>query len=511
MVWRADDPQGNEVRKVRYDLMRYAAGAGLDLGCGGEKVLPHFLGVDSGKDAGLYGATIRADVNVVTCERLPIFADRSFDTVFSSHLLEHIEDTDSALSEWWRLVKDGGHLVLYLPHADLYPNIGQPGANPDHKHDFRNADIVDAMARVASDWELIEDETRDQLREYSFLQVYRKNAALGTPAKALPARAAGKRAAVMRPGAYGDALWGASVAAGLKADGYHVTFYTGPHGEEVVRHDPNIDEIIVLPKGLEWPDEEWLLYYLWEARKYEKWVNLIGVAEGDLLPHPTEVSYYWRHDYRRQMMDRNYLEAIHDAAGLPHNFAQRFYPTEAERAWASEQRRVLFPGPLVVVAPTGSSPTKTWPHTQAFIDGLAKLGVYSVVLGDVRQPLRAPQGYGCVLGRDLSMRLAMTLALEADVVVGTETAILNAVAMESSPSKVVLLSHSSVENLTKHWVNTLSFAPGGLPCYPCHRLHHDFSFCTQDPETKFAACQSAVGADSVLEAIAPLLLKKAAA
>jgi hypothetical protein len=29
-------------------------------------------------------------------------------------------------------------------------------------------------------------------------------------------------------------------------------------------------------------------------------------------------------------------------------------------------------------------------------------------------------------------------------------------------------------------------------CYPCHRLHADWRGCRQDPDTKFAACQSAI-------------------
>jgi hypothetical protein len=71
--------------------------------------------------------------------------------------------------------------------------------------------------------------------------------------------------------------------------------------------------------------------------------------------------------------------------------------------------------------------------------------------------------------------------------------------------KVVLLSHSSPENLTKHWTNTMSVQPEAISCYPCHRLHVGFEFCTKDAETGFAACQAAVGAELVADAIAPTL------
>jgi ubiquinone/menaquinone biosynthesis C-methylase UbiE len=52
------------------------------------------------------------------------------DFVYSAHLLEHVQDFESALREWWRVIKPGGYLVLYLPHKKFYPNIGVPGSNP---------------------------------------------------------------------------------------------------------------------------------------------------------------------------------------------------------------------------------------------------------------------------------------------------------------------------------------------------------------------------------------------
>lgn len=88
----------------------------------------------------------------------------------------------------------------------------------------------------------------------------------------------------------------------------------------------------------------------------------------------------------------------------------------------------------------------------------------------------------------------------------------NAVAMEPM-LKLVLLSHSSPENLTKHWVNTASVEATGVPCHPCHRLHRDFTFCAQHPDTQFAACQSAMSAEAIAEAVLQYLAarEKAAA
>ncbi len=60
-----------------------------------------------------------------------------------------------------------------------------------------------------------------------------------------------------------------------------------------------------------------------------------------------------------------------------------------------------------------------------------------------------------------TIRESMALAEVSDVVVGAETGMLNSVAHRSMP-KIVLLSHSSANNLTKHWVNTAAIEPHKL-------------------------------------------------
>jgi len=43
-------------------------------------------------------------------------ADGSLDYVFSSHTLEHVDDVDAVLAEFYRVLRVGGILFLYLPH-----------------------------------------------------------------------------------------------------------------------------------------------------------------------------------------------------------------------------------------------------------------------------------------------------------------------------------------------------------------------------------------------------------
>lgn len=74
------------------------------------------------------------DANVISRFR-PI---NHYDSVHSSHCLEHMHDPAAALSEWWSLVKPGGYLVVVVPDEDLYEQGIWPSIfNRDHKATFR--------------------------------------------------------------------------------------------------------------------------------------------------------------------------------------------------------------------------------------------------------------------------------------------------------------------------------------------------------------------------------------
>jgi ADP-heptose:LPS heptosyltransferase len=515
MTWRIDGPQGHESAKVRFDLVPYMNGRVFDLVCGPDKIFPTAIGLDNRIDAKLFGIQIKPDVAVESCERMPFLTDGCADTVFSSHLLEHIQDYRGTLAEWWRLVKVGGHLILYLPHCDLYPRMGQRGANPDHKHDFHPDDITAAMSLAAMQdphgWEQCLDEVRSAENEYSFLQIYRKTEHPGTAlyhAAPKPAKTLG----LVRLGAYGDALWTASLLPYFKQQGYHITVYTQRQGETMLRHDPHIDRIICQPHGLfDFGDGKismWqTAYWLHEEKKYDRFINLIGAVERKLLPQMFDPDFYLPLEQRQRVMNRNYIEALHNWAGVPFQAKrakQKFYPTAEEVAWACAERAAID-GPLVLINPSGSSPPKWWPYVEQLAELLAAEGIYSMIVGDLRlNKFRCASKYTRVVGTEWPIRKLFALAALAEVVVGTESALVNAVAHEA-PLKIVLMSHSTHENLTRDWDNTIAIEPEGLHCYPCHRIHSDMMHCTHDREVNAAACQAAVKPEIVLEHIRAFL------
>jgi ADP-heptose:LPS heptosyltransferase len=98
-----------------------------------------------------------------------------------------------------------------------------------------------------------------------------------------------------------------------------------------------------------------------------------------------------------------------------------------------------------------------------------------------------------------SIRETLAFAEVSDLVIGAETGILNAVSFRSIP-KIIMLSHSSIENLTRDWVNCTSITPDDCDCYPCHQLNSTFNECLRH-ETGVAMCQGNVSVEKIWEAI----------
>lgn len=504
MVWRAEDPCGNETGKIRWELVPYTRGRGLDLGCGPDKAFPHFIGVDNYSDTALFGIQMKPDV-VCNVTKLDVFGSASMDFVYSSHCLEHVKDYKTTLKDWWRVVKPGGHLCLYLPHKDFYPNIGTPGANPDHKHDFLPADIIDAMREVGG-WDLLRNEDRSEGQEYSFFQVYKKR----TDGKHLYSYSAPKpekRAAVVRYGAFGDLIQASSILPALKEQGFHITFYTTPRGQEVVKHDPHIDAFYIqdtdqVPNG-----EPLNTFWEHEAKKYDRWINLSESVEGTLLTLPGRSADQWAPLVRQKYLDINYFEFTHDLAQVPLPPKSKFYPTEDEKAWAKKEK-ASFGGFTVLFALAGSSVHKVWPYMDHFI---ARVLLWNpnakvVLVGDELSRMLESgwENEPRVICKAAKYTIRQTLALldVVDIVVGPETGVLNAAGHLPVP-KIVLMSHSSAQQLTRYWTNVRAIEPK-TSCFPCHRMHYNFDRCKRDAETGVAKCQADISLDQVWEAFKEL-------
>ena len=83
----------------------------LDIGCGKAKISDEFIGIDICPPADI--------IMDVSTEKLP-FDDNSVDEVYTSHLLEHVENPLFLLKEIYRVLKKRGELTIQYPHFTDY-------------------------------------------------------------------------------------------------------------------------------------------------------------------------------------------------------------------------------------------------------------------------------------------------------------------------------------------------------------------------------------------------------
>lgn len=427
--------------EVKYEIVPYTRGRGLNVNP--SRVNPphyaHFIGADE--------------------DQLRLFKDGVFDFIYT----EGMENAGRA----WRVIKPGGHLVIYSKEVEIGINKGF-------------------------------DMVRSEKFNGSELAVLKKRK--DKKVNIETSRRPDKSVCIVRYGGIGDMIQTSSIFPALKEQGYHITVNTDPQGYRIVKHDPHIDDFIIQDKA-QVPNEELKAYWDQMATKFGKFINLSESVEGTFLALPNRVPFYWPSDVRHALYNVNYMEHIHRLAGVPLPHRERFYPTDREKAWAKKQRKKIK-GPVILWTMAGSSVHKTWPFLDAMVARamLEWPDVHFVLVGDGLCQLleRGWEAEKRVILRSgkWSVRKTLTFAEYADLVIGPETGVMAATAMLDIP-KIIFMSHASVENLTKYWVNCASMEPQGVPCYPCHQLHYGYDGCVKNEDYGVAECQVKIEPDRV--------------
>ena len=510
MTWSKEAAALDPATQIRWELVPYMVGRCLHLGCGKWKVFPHFIGVD---DNDMRPEFHHSDLGWEKPEDLSFLGSQQFDLVFSCHVLHQCEDWEAHLKECWRLVKPEGYMILYAPHKDLSPKSGEPEALTNHRQDLDGTEVAKTMDFMGA-CDLLVNEVRDQEHEFSFFQVYRKMgrrmAFLQSWKKPKPEKTCG----IVRYGAFGDMIQMSSILPWLKEQGYHITVYYS--GNTVCDHDPHINRFVTQPKDII-PPRFLKEFWDYERLKYDKWINLSASVEETLLARHDRPAADWPQEARRIHMDRNYLEWTHVLAEVPPPYRQRFYATLDEKAWARRIRARL--GRTILWSLAGSSIHKTWPWLDTVIQTILHdlPDVHVILVGDELCKLLQGGWDGYRNEKDVfvekqmhprvhcksakwTIRQSMAFCEVADLIIGTETGLLNCAGMLDTP-KIVTLSHSSEEMLTKHWRNVTVLKPPGLDCHPCRLMHEDWSRCRKHEATGTAMCQALITPKMMWEAI----------
>lgn len=122
-VVKAETTKAHSRRQREGFFTTYCNGKGLDIGFGGDLVLPNAQGWDFEHGDAQFLKGIK---------------DESFDFVYSSHTLEHVFEVETTLKNWFRILKPNGYLILYIPHRDLYEKKKELPSrfNPTHQRFF---------------------------------------------------------------------------------------------------------------------------------------------------------------------------------------------------------------------------------------------------------------------------------------------------------------------------------------------------------------------------------------
>lgn len=334
-------------------------------------------------------------------------------------------------------------------------------------------------------------------------------------------------AGIMRMGGIGDNLTAASVLRPLKRMGYSNEVITSNTAGAVYRNNPFIDKLTIKADGEVPQGDAWHPWYMSRANEYDIFAHLSHTGEFRHALFNNQTAFWWRPEYRRKLCAGNYLETVHDIVGVPHEFGPLFFPTDEEQDRALRTKSEQIGDRFIAWPISGSRLDKIWPWASMAICRIIKeMGIPVVMLGiggnqyeiakniqlDVQRTNSSDKGLHLALSPANSnsgeashwdIRRSLSLALNSDLVVTPDTGIAWACAMEKMP-KIMLHSHASVENITKHWINTTSLHADRVrvSCWPCHRLHNDISTCVPNSDMKAAAaCISDISVEQLLTAV----------
>ncbi len=114
-VGRRDIIFRNMPKKKELKILDVGCSGGINIKYLGEKGFENIFGIDTSKQA-IKSCKKKGIKNVSVVDGSKThFKNKEFDIIIASDVLEHIKDDEKALSEWKRILKDEGKLILFVP------------------------------------------------------------------------------------------------------------------------------------------------------------------------------------------------------------------------------------------------------------------------------------------------------------------------------------------------------------------------------------------------------------
>lgn len=314
-----------------------------------------------------------------------------------------------------------------------------------------------------------------------------------------------KKALVIRLGAWGDMVMASPLFRLLKQDGFYTVANVNPRGAKVLENNPYVDEVMLHPDDCV-PNEKLGEHWAKISEGFDRVINLSGSIESGLLKTRDDREYQWTTDRRHETCNVNYYDRTLEVG----RFQERglngeLYFSSEEEKWGGmvrDQHREKF---VVLWSLSGSSVHKFYPwaeyvgpkfleaHSDAVIFTVGEAGCSLIQFNHPRNKKRVGQW---------DIRRSFVMAKYADLVIGPETGVLNAAGCFETP-KVVMLSHSSHENLSKYWKNCIPVEADKThaPCHPCHKMIYNTNDCITNKVTGLPVCTAHLKPEIVLNAM----------
>jgi len=326
---------------------------------------------------------------------------------------------------------------------------------------------------------------------------------------------------IVRIGAYGDAIITTPLVRYLVGQGHEIVYLGSEQSEEVLRHNPRISKFVYHERDSVANDK--LGEYFEKVRieqGCERTIDLCESIEVRLALAHDYPQWNWPKKERAAYADINYYEYAFTTACNQHPdiiggmelsedmFMPEMFFSEEEEEWASEERKKNIGKKVMMWGLSGSGRQKTYPYTPYVVSDLVKKHKNLKVIlvgGGSCQLLEAgfPKNDRIVRrSGEYSFRQSALLSKYVDLVVSPDTGFLHAAGCWATP-KLGLLTHTTIENITKHFQNDFSIE-SEAPCAPCFRLITNAEKqCPIETATKATLCMSKDGMrpERVLERI----------
>lgn len=150
----AETKKAFERRKKEGFFEKYVKGTVIDIGVGR---IDTYDGVDP-----LTPDCDTWDKDNGNAETMNGVGNETYDTVYTSHLLEHLNNPITAIQNWFRILSKGGYLIISVPHRDLYERKKTLPSNWNLDHKFYLLPDTEEAPHTKSFKKLIEEALEGQ-------------------------------------------------------------------------------------------------------------------------------------------------------------------------------------------------------------------------------------------------------------------------------------------------------------------------------------------------------------